>query len=126
MAPAGADGPHVLLVENDEMVRGCLVDLLREAGLRVAVASSAAEALGLFEAAGDLAVLVADVHLGPGMDGIRLAAAARCRWPRLRAVLISGDVEVGDRVLPASDHFLPKPFRAAELVRAVCGDDIRI
>ncbi len=40
MAPAGADGPHVLLVENDEMVRGCLVDLLREAGLRVAVASS--------------------------------------------------------------------------------------
>jgi hypothetical protein len=38
---------NVLLVENDEAVRTCLIEMLREVGLHVAAASTATEALAL-------------------------------------------------------------------------------
>jgi CheY-like chemotaxis protein len=38
---------NVLLVENDETVRTCLIEMLREVGLHVAAASTAIEALAL-------------------------------------------------------------------------------
>jgi hypothetical protein len=52
------------------------------------------------------------------MDGVRLAAAARGRWPGIRTILISGDAEIAERVGPL-DRFLPKPFREVDLLRAI-------
>ena len=72
---------NVLLVENDEPVRTCLIELLLEVGLRVIAVSTATVALALSNETDTPAVLVADVHLGTGMHGFGLAAVARCRWP---------------------------------------------
>jgi CheY-like chemotaxis protein len=108
----------VLLVENDELVRRSLIEALSELGLRVAAAASAKEALALARGTDAPIVLVTDAHLGAGMDGLGLAAAARCRWPGIRTVLISGDAEMAERVGPL-DRFLPKPFREADLLRAI-------
>ncbi len=110
----------VLLVEDDEFVRDCLSDMLREAGLCVTAASTPTEALAMPDATGTPTVLVADVHLGARVDGFGLAIAARRRWPGIRAVLMSGDDEITERVCASGDKFLPKPFRGADLLQAIC------
>jgi CheY-like chemotaxis protein len=110
---------NVLLVENDDAVRTCLIEMLGEVGLHVAAASTATEALALSNETDAPAVLVADVHLGAGMDGFGLAAVARCRWPGIRTVLISGDAEMAERVSGPPHRFLPKPFRGADLLQAI-------
>src|SRR5690242_14184185 len=109
----------VLLVEDDVSVRSCLIDVLSEAGLRVVAASTAAEALGLPETMQPPAVLVTDVRLGAGMDGVGLAVLARHRWPGIRIVVMSGGHEIADGICGPIDRFLPKPFREIDLLQAI-------
>ncbi len=123
LAPAlEADGPSrvllgeqlpvsamVLLVEDDALVRACLREVLDELGDQVSDAASAAEALERMVAEGMPDVLVTDLQLGPGLDGLALIAAARQRWPGVRAVLISG-TDIEEPVLDPGDRFLRKPF----------------
>jgi CheY-like chemotaxis protein len=110
---------NVLLVEDDDLVRLCLAEGLEEAGLRVAEVADAEQALARLDAAAlPPAVLVTDLALGRGLDGAALIAAARHRYPRLRAVLISGADVTGLRLDPG-DRFLPKPLRLDALVRVV-------
>jgi CheY-like chemotaxis protein len=115
---------NVLLIEDDELVRASVFEMLTDAGLSVVPASSVAEALALLDGADAPAVLVADMHLGAGMDGYRLAAAARRRWPSIRTVLISGDDEIAERVCGPIDSFLAKPFRGVDLLQAISGESL--
>jgi CheY-like chemotaxis protein len=95
-------------------------DLLVDAGLRVTSVGSAQEALGII--GGECpSVLLADLRLGPGMNGFTLIAAARQRWPGIRCVLMSGDLDAAQKSAEAPDLFLSKPFRAAQLLQALCG-----
>ena len=107
----------ILVVEDHAMVRECLRELLAEGG-RVSDTVDAAEALEHMTADGAPDILAADMQLGPGMNGLELIAAARLRWPGVRAVLISG-TNMEKPVLGPSDRFLCKPFSAETLIRAV-------
>jgi len=119
-APAKAgEGADVLLVENDDSVRRCIAEMMGDAGLRVAEAASASEALAIMlPASTPAAVLVADLNLGWGMDGAELIAALSGRVPSLRAVLISAG-EVTQEKLDRCDAFLPKPFHGDDLIRTI-------
>lgn len=109
---------RVLLVEDDELVRLILAEMLGDAGMSVAEAPDAERALA--HTAAPPAVLVSDVDLGPGMDGVALAAEARRRWPGLRVVLVSGLPTNRARCRPGvADRFLAKPVTGAALVAAV-------
>lgn len=108
----------VLLVEDDAMVRGCLREVLDELGGRVSDAASAVEALEWIEAKGVPDVLVTDLLLGLGPNGLALVAAARQKWPGVRAVLISG-TDMAEPVLDPGDRFLRKPFNIDALARVV-------
>lgn len=99
----------VLLVEDDELVRECLSELLDDVGGQVIAAADAAEALERIAADGVPDVLVTDLQLGPGMNGLALIAAARLQWPGVRAVLISG-TDTPEPPLDPGDRFLRKPF----------------
>jgi DNA-binding NtrC family response regulator len=109
----------VLLVEDDLGIRASVMALLSDAGMCVTAASNASEALDQPDLAPPK-VLVTDVNLGTGIDGLELAAAAHRRWPWIRVVLISGSDLAVDSLRP-SDRFLAKPFRGADLVQAVLG-----
>jgi CheY-like chemotaxis protein len=109
----------VLLVEDDPSIRMSVCETLTEAGLDVIAASSAAEALAFPEAMEAPAVLITDAQLGPGMDGLALAAVARCRWPQIRTILISGDDESPLHTFGSIDKFLAKPFREVDLLQAI-------
>ncbi len=108
----------VLLVEDDPLVRECLGLDLRDAGFQVIEAADGAEALSQMDGSLTPLVLVTDLQLGCGMNGLRLIAEARRRWPRLRAVLISG-AELEPPHLADADRFLLKPFSGTDLVCAV-------
>lgn len=113
--PATVD---VLLIEDDELVRGCLGEVLADAGWRVAAAAGAGQALRMADTCAPPRVLVTDLRLGYAMDGVALVAAARHRWPGLPAVLMSGDL-VENLILGPGERFLRKPFGVAALVQAV-------
>ena len=108
----------VLLVEDDELLRECLCEMLGEAGWQVAGAASATEALAQMEQDGTPDVLVTDLSLGPEMSGLGLIAAARRQWSHFRAVLMSG-ADMSELTLNRGDRFLGKPFRMDALIQAV-------
>lgn len=113
---------RVLLVGYDGVVRMYMAEVLGDAGMSVTATHCAGRALGLVGAMPTLAVLVSDVKLGRGMDGVALAAEARRRCPGIRVVLMSGTPGDRDRCgLRVSDRFLPKPFGDDALLRAIAG-----
>jgi PAS domain S-box-containing protein len=109
---------RILVVEDEDLVRGLLHRSLEQAGHRVHAARSSDEALKLSEELRDLDVLVADVSL-PGMDGRSLHGRILSLCPGLRTVLVSGSPLDQREKLPDHTVFLPKPFSMSDLMKAV-------
>jgi signal transduction histidine kinase len=102
---------RVLLVEDDEMVRGVLGELLAVCGAHVTAVGSAEEALDA--AASDLpALVVMDVQM-PRMDGITCARELRARHgATLRILVVSGATAARDEAAARAagvDGWLSKP-----------------
>lgn len=111
---------RVLLIEDDAEARASLAELLGEAGIEVDGLANAEDALVLLGAGQVPDVLVTDIDLGPGLDGVGLAEMAQARHPDVGIVFISGDPQDahGHR-LGTHERFLQKPFRASELAAAI-------
>ncbi len=119
--PAGGH-ETVLLVEDEDAVRGLMRRALEARGYRVLAAPGGAAALELAaKHGGAVDVLVTDVVM-PGMSGPQLADALRRFRPRLRVVFVSGYAEdaLGQRGLADRDAlFVAKPFTADALAAQV-------
>jgi two-component system cell cycle sensor histidine kinase/response regulator CckA len=107
--------PHetVLLVEDEDIVRHMLVEVLDSAGYRVIDARSGHEAL---ETAvtykGSIDLLVTDVTM-PVMNGVTLYEHLKASRPEIRTLFISGYVDaesMQEAVTPLPAPFLEKPF----------------
>jgi two-component system, cell cycle sensor histidine kinase and response regulator CckA len=111
---------RVLVVEDDESLRGVLVESLEAGGLEARALGTGDEAMALSDA--ELAgydVVVTD-HAMPGRSGVDVARALVARHPSLTVVLISAHVSAGERArLPAGARFLAKPFSGADLARTI-------
>ena len=112
---------HVLVVEDEPLIRGLVRDLLEEAGFRCAEAADAEEALDLLD--GGLCapdVLATDYNLGPGPDGRDLAREVQRRLPRLPRVFATGNPDCfADHPFAAWERLVAKPFAGADLVAAI-------
>jgi two-component system cell cycle sensor histidine kinase/response regulator CckA len=113
---SGAKVPRTTaLVVDDEpmMVRLC-GSVLHSMGIDVVEAHSAAQALARLGAdAGGIRLLLTDIRMGPGMDGVELSHQAKKNWPHLDIIIMSGfaEEESVKRMLAGSGFpFLPKPF----------------
>ena len=107
----------VLLVDDDDLVRAGAAVMLEAFGHTVVQVSSATRALDHLASREHFDVLVTDQRM-PRMTGVDLIRRARFMRPDLPAVLITGYTDALDpdaNCLPV----LAKPFRAAELARAV-------
>ena len=116
------EGETVLVVEDEEDVRGIAVAFLRSFGYQVRAAGGAAEALQRLADDPDIALLFTDVRLGDGMDGNELALAARALRPGLAVLLTSGyhDTAASSRLdAPGSFELLRKPYRREQLAAAI-------
>lgn len=111
----------VLLVEDDAMVRVTLTDFFEAAGLDVLEAENAEDAMAIVEdQAQRIDVLVTDLDLGPGEDGLALAKAARRLRPELLVVYETGSPElfVG-HAFADWERVFHKPFDPVALTQAV-------
>ena len=97
------------MVEDEELLRHVVVDMLGQLGYRVLGATNGREALALAEKySGKIDVLVTDVLL-PELPGPQLARSLRTARPNLRVIFVSGGSDVDD-TLAAGDPLLHKPF----------------
>ncbi len=129
-APGKASEPspgrgHILVVDDETMVREAVRGLLERLGYRVTEAEHGPAALATFQAQpGRFDLVLMDLRM-PGMAGSECLRQLRARSPRLRAVLSSGFLPpdgVRQALSNAPTGFLQKPYtigRLAEVVQAV-------
>jgi two-component system, response regulator PdtaR len=111
--------PVVLIVEDEFLIRMDAVDMVKAAGFDVVEAENADEAILILERRSDITVVFTDIQMPGSMDGVKLAAAIRGRWPPIKIVATSGLLNIGNEDLPSGSHFLPKPYSAAQIVGAL-------
>ncbi|MGY4445669.1 CheY-like chemotaxis protein [Bradyrhizobium sp. i1.3.1] len=107
----------VLLVEDDPLIRGFVVEALREAGYHVIHASTGEEALAWCKRhVAD--VLVTDVRLPGQVDGWQIAERYREQDPELPVIYATGFSPATPRPVPGS-RIVQKPFHPEEIVRMI-------
>jgi FixJ family two-component response regulator len=105
----------VLVVEDDQLQREVLADLLSGENMDVIQCESAeAGELVLAKVGLELSVLVTDVMLAGNKSGLELAEFALERFPRLKVVVVSGR---DDLSIPPGACFLRKPWQPLDLLR---------
>jgi len=109
--------PTVMVVEDDPFVRDLASAMLEETDLTVIEAMSAEDALVQLDArAPDVKMVFADLWLAGRLDGVDLARTIETRWPWIKVVVTSGSP--GDRLddLPDNAQYMPKPWRALDVL----------
>ena len=108
------DKPTVVLVVEDEplllLLAGTLVE---EAGQQPLYAGNADEAVAILEARPDIRIVFTDVEMPGSMDGIKLAAAIRNRWPPIQIVVVSGHSAVAPRHSPRALNSSQNPMTSS-------------
>jgi CheY-like chemotaxis protein len=109
----------ILVVEDEPLLLMMAVDVVEEAGFEAIEARDADEAIRLLESMADISVLWTDIDMPGSMDGLRLAAAVRDRWPPIEILIVSGmkkpsAAEIHDRCV-----FLAKPYDSRKVTETL-------
>jgi DNA-binding NtrC family response regulator len=106
--------PIALVVEDDGPQRALISTLFEESNMKVIECESAEAALLVLDTVGgDVAMLFTDVNLAGTQTGAELADIAKARFPDLTVLVTSGHKRPE---LPEDTTFLPKPWRALDLL----------
>lgn len=108
--------PVVLVVEDEMVLRMRAVDIVEDAGFEPVEAVSADEAMKILESREDISLLFTDIQMPGSMDGLKLAHAAHSRWPHIKIILVSGQIEVTDADKPNDSRFFPKPLEIQQMI----------
>ncbi|WP_236559248.1 response regulator [Sphingomonas sp. T1] len=120
LAQATGSRQRILVVDDDNDVRGVAAQMIEEIGYQVVAAASGSEALTEFGRA-SFDLVLTDVVM-PGMSGVDLARRIRAVAPAMPLLFASGYADVatfGDEL--AAETVLKKPYRIGE-VAARIGD----
>ena len=113
--------PTVLLVEDNDLVRGAVIGMLSAHGFPVVAAETAEQGIVEFESNPAVSFAILDMIL-PGKSGLDLAAELERRRPGFRILYMSG---LGDSIAMESiarrapDIVLIKPFSEEMLIQRV-------
>ena len=100
----------MLVVEDEPIVRLMAAAAVGEAGFTVVEAANADEAIRILEMRSDIRLVFTDIDMPGSMDGMKLAACVRDRWPPVEIILTSGHYGPDDVRLPERGLFFPKPY----------------
>ena len=116
-----ATGETVLVVEDEPVVRGIILEMLHEEGYRTLEAVDGPSGLQILRANERVDLLITDVGL-PGMNGRQLADQARETRPGLKILFITGYAEsaaIADGFLQPGMEMITKPFDLSNLSRQI-------
>ena len=112
----------ILVVEDDDLVRGHVEKVLKALGYSVISASNGLEATEILKRTKDFDLLFTDVVMPKGINGPQLAEIAHALYPNLPVLFTSGYTEnaiVNRGELDQGALLLNKPYRRAELAEKV-------
>ena len=109
--------PVILVVEDEPDERFLAAEMLEDTGFEVVEAETAERALEILGDRGDDVAVVFSAVRTPGkIGGFELARIIGVTWPRIRILLTSGDASDQPSDLRITATFIPKPFRAPEIL----------
>lgn len=112
----------VLVIDDDDMMRSSIVEMLDASGFHVLPARNGDEAFDIMRQQGsEVSVAISDLVM-PEIGGVELCKRLRMFKPKLPIVLVSGhhfevSRDFGDSAL--TPYFLQKPFSLKTLVQTV-------
>ena len=124
MSPAAAsnDGSrrgHALLVEDDREVAALTREMLNCLGFTVTHVASADAALGALANDRAISIVLSDIMMPGGVNGLELAREIKRRHHDLPIVLTTGYVEAAADMKDDEFHLLPKPYSLEALADAL-------
>jgi CheY-like chemotaxis protein len=121
-APA-ASHATVLVVEDEEIVRGLVVDVLEEMGITTLTAHDGPSGLAILQSRQMIDLLVTDIGL-PGLNGRQMADAGRLLRPDLKILFMTGYAEtaaMANGFLEPGMEMITKPFPIEALAARIRG-----
>jgi PAS domain S-box-containing protein len=115
---APGHGETVLVVDDEEIVRRVVLEVLEENGYAALEASDGPSGLRILQSSARIDLLVTDVGLPGGLNGRQLADAARELRPMLKVLFITGYAEnavIGNGHLDPGMEVMTKPFSTTAL-----------
>ncbi|MGU3663738.1 response regulator [Methylobacterium sp. A49B] len=109
----------VLVVEDEPMQRMMAVDLVEDAGYEAVQAMGSNDAVCILESRPDIRIVFTDIDMPGGLDGMKLAALIRDRWPPIELIIISGKRRPSPADLPKRGVFFSKPYKREEITAAL-------
>jgi two-component system, response regulator PdtaR len=109
----------ILTAEDEFLVSEYLRGILESGGHRVIGTFDADEAIDVLERRRDIELVITDIDMPGSMDGLRLAAAIRDRWPPIHLIVVTGFVPPRRNDLPSGSLFIPKPYGPANILSGV-------
>ncbi|AYN96503.1 MULTISPECIES: response regulator [Pseudomonas] len=112
----------VLVVEDEEVIREFVRELLDGEGFNVMTAESADVAHALLQdKAADIDLLITDIRMPGSMDGAQLANHVGATWPHIPIIVMSGYDTPATASIKYKVRFLPKPWSIGQLIDMVTG-----
>jgi len=118
-AQGQARKPHVVVVDDDPVIRDAVIDYLGTQGFQVSAAANGATLLAVI-ADGPVDLLLLDVRLGRE-DGMVIARRLR-EESQIPIIMLTGQREEPDRVMGlelGADDYVTKPFSNRELLARI-------
>ncbi len=110
---------RILVIDDEDVIRGLVAEILESGGHDVTSAESAERALDLLEVS-DFDLVVSDVIM-PGLSGLELLEAVRARRASLPVVLVTGAGTydtLSQALTRGAAGLVTKPFAHADLLAA--------
>ncbi|MGH3103223.1 MAG: response regulator [Gaiellaceae bacterium] len=111
---------RILVIDDEQVIRNLMVEILEDAGHAVVGASDALRALELLGEE-SISLVVSDIIM-PGLTGLELLERVRLQRPSLPVIMVTGAGTHGnltDALARGADGLVMKPFAHAELLDAV-------
>ncbi len=125
-AEAGTERARILVIDDEEVVRDVLKELLTNEGYDVSVAETGEEGLAILKAGGPNLILV-DKNL-PGISGLDVIKSSRDIDPDIEAVLVTGYASIESAILSMElgvCSYIVKPFGDIGQVRQVVRESLK-
>ena len=116
---SGDDKTVVLVVEDEPLLLMLAVGMVEDAGFDVVTAMHADQAIDILMTRTDIRIVFTDIDMPGSMDGLKLAAAVRDRWPPIEIIVTSGHLSPSEDDMPARSCFFAKPYDPDRVVTAL-------
>ena len=112
---------RILVVEDEDLIRLMLVEVLGEEGFEVFEASTGDEAAKLIDSQDGFQAVVTDIHMPGKQDGIAVGRRARYRHPHIPVIYCTGrpDALIDAGPLGHRDVLVCKPYMPSQVVVAL-------